>query len=164
MSNLSTLEEVTRLSRRAKTEGASEGEETQEEPSRVIRLRFRGPLPKKVSVNRITYNVSRFHFRLLRCFNCHHFGHGALTCRNKVRCRNCSGYHHMETEGRVCSNDPSCYFCGGNHRVTSRSCPVLAEAVDLHERYKKDEFSLSELQTQVRSLNPTRRNQQIEIE
>ena len=47
-------------------------------PTRAVRIRFRGPLPAKVSLLHTAYAVLPYRPPLLRCFVCHALGHGSI--------------------------------------------------------------------------------------
>ena len=57
----------------------------------------------------------------LRCFRCQAYGHKAMTCHSKERCRCCAGEHKAE----ACPNKdkPTCASCKGMHEAGSKLCP-----------------------------------------
>lgn len=58
--------------------------------------------------------------KVIRCYNCHSYGHIADTCTNCSICENCGSSEHTKPE--CSSNKPHCANCGGSHQVSSNKC------------------------------------------
>ena len=59
-------------------------------------------------------------YRVIRCFNCHRFGHIGKVCIHKSRCINCGG---EECSDIHCTAPVCCANCRGSHSVSSSKCP-----------------------------------------
>lgn len=119
-------------------------------PTSTVRLKFKGSLPNKVCMGFTCFSVLPHKFPILRCYNCHSYGHGRLTCRNRLRCSNCSAFH----ESNNCTNAPSCYFCQGPHKPTSRACPIYKNALDLEQQMTDGSLNTNSFNIALRKLNP----------
>ena len=60
--------------------------------------------------------------KVVRCYNCHRFGHIGKACLNKSRCVNCG---REDCESKDCSSTPGCANCGGGHKADSSHCPTF---------------------------------------
>ena len=63
-------------------------------------------------------------YRVIRCFNCHRFGHIGKVCIYKSRCINCGG---EECSDIHCTAPVCCANCGGSHSASSSKCPTFRE-------------------------------------
>lgn len=121
--------------------------------SLYIRLMFKGPLPIRLRFASMSFLVSAYHFPMLRCYDCHQFGHGSASCRSSVRCSMCSGAHRFRSgEGVKCALAPFCYLCLGDHRVVSRACPIYGRAVEIHRTVREDGMSVQAVNRELRAL------------
>lgn len=92
-------------------------------------------MPTGVKIGTINYRVYRHMKPPLRCYRCHFFGHGSLTCHTRQqRCARCGGFHDDLPD---CSNPQFCFFCRGNHRYNDRQCEFNIKAWEV-ERQKLD--------------------------
>ncbi|XP_077544765.1 uncharacterized protein LOC144157923 [Haemaphysalis longicornis] len=85
------------------------------------------PLPSSVTIDKISYQVTRRLRLPMQCFNCQSFGHEAPSCTSSTRCRFCGGPHvYTECKRR---GEPECVNCHERHASTFWRCPVrLAHA------------------------------------
>ena len=60
--------------------------------------------------------------KVVRCYNCHRFGHIGKACLNKSRCVNCG---REDCESQDCSLPSCCANCGGRHKADSSHCPTF---------------------------------------
>ena len=60
--------------------------------------------------------------KVIRCYNCHRFGHIGKICLHKSRCLNCG---KEECASQDCMSTPCCANCGGNHKADSSHCPTF---------------------------------------
>ncbi|XP_069162356.1 uncharacterized protein [Procambarus clarkii] len=122
-------------------------------PTSMVRVKFDGHLPDRVALHRISYQVQPYNFPVLRCYACHLLGHSRLTCRNAARCANCGKTGHSDRDNGGCSAAPRCFLCHGHHKVTSKSCPVYLEALQLDIDHKTAGTPRHELFQKLRTLN-----------
>lgn len=123
-------------------------------PTPFIKIKFDGPLPRKVTVGGYAiYTVYPWISPVLRCYNCWMFGHGTLTCRSKKRCSTCSGMH----DSLGCTNPPWCYFCNGSHVINYKKCPTYLKALEISKNNAGTGSGFkSPLNQELRKLNNTR--------
>ncbi len=62
-------------------------------------------------------------YKVIRCYNCQHFGHISKTCKHISLCKVCSEHHDNHIQ--VCCAQPKCVNCGGNHPSYSAHCPTF---------------------------------------
>ncbi len=62
-------------------------------------------------------------YKVIRCYNCQHFGHISKTCKHISLCKVCSEHHDNHTQ--VCCAQPKCVNCGGHHPSYSVQCPTF---------------------------------------
>ncbi|KAG0727550.1 hypothetical protein GWK47_034457 [Chionoecetes opilio] len=86
----------------------------QTEANMAIRIKFRGPLPDRVSLDYAVYWVRPHTLPVLRCTRCLLFGHGNATCNMRGVC----------PAGVL-------PFCGGDHRPANKQCPAYLQAVQV---------------------------------
>ena len=120
-------------------------------PTEQIILGVSDHLPELVAIDNVTFRVTQYTRPPLRCYNCHFFGHGTLTCkRTKRRCMRCGEFH----EGlESCSKPYFCIFCKGGHRYSSRECPINTTAREVESKRNTNEITESEARDQFRELN-----------
>ena len=63
-------------------------------------------------------------YRVIRCFNCHRFGHIGRVCIQKSRCINCGKEDCSDTH---CTAPAHCANCGGSHSANSSKCATFRE-------------------------------------
>ena len=80
----------------------------------------------------ITIEIKR-NFRIVRCYNCHRFGHRASLCKSKPRCFNCGEETCCQ---EICTKPSKCCHCTGNHKASSSKCPVFIQLVN-NRKYNK---------------------------
>jgi hypothetical protein len=63
--------------------------------------------------------------RIIRCYNCHRFGHVARSCVHDKRCESCPvqdpDCNHECRQQEICPN------CGGQHKASYNKCPAFLE-------------------------------------
>ena len=84
-------------------------------------LTFIGAAPTHIILGSIRYSVDKYIPNVLRCRNCHRFGHTTLNCKSRTTCKKCSSIEHG-TENCI-SVTPKCINCQGEHDSCSTSCP-----------------------------------------
>ncbi|MPC57677.1 hypothetical protein E2C01_051661 [Portunus trituberculatus] len=89
-------------------------------PNQAIHLKFREPLPERVTIGNLVYHVRPNTLPVMRCTRCLLFGHGNIFCNGCAHCRKCSGFH--DNDG--CIREDHCLFCGPGHCPTSKQCPA----------------------------------------
>ena len=62
--------------------------------------------------------------KVIRCYNCHRFGHISRICTYTTRCGFCASEEHTELD---CTNPNKCANCEGNHTASSKICPVYQQ-------------------------------------
>ena len=77
-----------------------------------------------------------------RCFNCHHTGHFARSCREKASCGLCAGDHDTRCCGIPKKDGPvgqpestprlKCAVCSGPHAAWNKMCPACEAAINEH--------------------------------
>lgn len=85
------------------------------------------PLPSSVTIDNISYQVTRRLPQPVQCFNCQRYGHEAMSCTDSTRCRCCGGPHVLTD----CTSrgKPECANCHEPHASTFWRCPArLAHA------------------------------------
>ena len=121
------------------------------DPTETVIIGTQGDLPGEVAANNVAYPVSVYIRDPLRCFKCHFFGHGTLTCRfYKNRCFRCGDFHD---DLEKCNTDYFCIFCKGSHRYTSKECEVNQKARNLEYKKSKKLISDEEAKEGYRALN-----------
>ncbi|KAG0710002.1 hypothetical protein GWK47_023703 [Chionoecetes opilio] len=120
------------------------------EANMAIRVKFRGPLPDRVSLDNAVYWVRPHTLPVLRCTRCFLFGHGNATCNMKIRCSNCSGFHVAEG----CARPVYCLFCGDDHRPTYKQCPAYLQAVQVQLLQHDATCSISDVKRKLRGIHP----------
>jgi hypothetical protein len=78
------------------------------------------------------YRTSPFapNAQVIRCYNCHRFGHIARMCKGHCTCGYCGQRNHPE-EGCPSKRDGNlahCVNCRGQHPAWARECPAAAKA------------------------------------
>ena len=66
--------------------------------------------------------------KVIRCYNCHRFGHIRRICTYTPRCGICASEEHSELE---CTNPDKCANCEGGHTASSKYCPVYQQVFQL---------------------------------
>ena len=66
--------------------------------------------------------------KVIRCFNCHRFGHISRICTYSTRCGICASEEHTELD---CTNPSKCANCEGDHTASSKNCPVYQQVFQL---------------------------------
>ena len=74
----------------------------------------------------------------IRCYNCQHYGHKAISCNQQEKCPICAGKHNAkncdkvgkEPEARFQRSDTKCAN-GGEHPASYRSCPKYKTAKEI---------------------------------
>ncbi|KAG0720021.1 hypothetical protein GWK47_007025 [Chionoecetes opilio] len=120
------------------------------EANMAIRVKFRGPLPDRVSLDNTVYWVRPHTLPVLRCTRCLLFGHGNATCNMKIRCSNCSGFHVAEG----CARPVYCLFCGDDHRPTYKQCPAYLQAMQVQLLQHEPTCSISDVKRKLRGIHP----------
>lgn len=66
--------------------------------------------------------VEPYQPRLLQCYNCQEFLHGAKVCKREIVCMHCAGAH----DTRTCpdKSKAKCANCHGDHKAFDYNCPV----------------------------------------
>ena len=64
--------------------------------------------------------------KVVRCFKCQRFGHGAATCRSNMRCVRCGESHKFEECAK--KDTPKCVNCGGEHSAAYNGCTQAKKA------------------------------------
>ena len=121
------------------------------EPTMTIIIGTEGVLPKKVATDNVAFPVTKYVRPPLRCYKCHLFGHGTLTCESsKRRCVRCGDFHENLQD---CTKNYFCIFCKGNHRYSSRECPVNVKAWDIEYRKNTNQIEILTARKEFRELN-----------
>lgn len=80
--------------------------------TKSIRETFKGALPKRIALEYTSYTVKKIYtFPILKWFRYLRYGHGVMTCKNKIRCNICSDYNH---DYKHSQDNPYCFFCNEN--------------------------------------------------
>ena len=66
--------------------------------------------------------------KVIRCFNCHRFGHISRICTYSTRCGICASEEHTELD---CTNPSKCANCEGDHTASSKNFPVYQQVFQL---------------------------------
>ena len=120
-------------------------------PSEQVVFGISGSLPQMVAIDNVTYHVSKYIRPPLRCYNCHLFGHGTLTCKNnKRRCIRCGLFHE---DLASCTKPFYCVFCKGDHKYSSRDCPVNIKAKKIENDKNSNVITLELAKERFRDLN-----------
>ena len=81
-----------------------------------------------VVINQHRYVMEKFNYqpRLIRCFNCHKFGHVARLCHQEESiCGKCTSKDHKTKDCTVRPAQYKCFLCEGNHETGSRNCDII---------------------------------------
>ena len=76
--------------------------------------------PKKIKAAYLSWSVHPYIPNLLRCFQCHHYGHSKTSCHGSLTGARCSEVGHEKTN---CDKSECCVNCKGDHPAFSRLCP-----------------------------------------
>ena len=121
------------------------------EPTMTVIIGTEGVLPREVATDNVAFPVTRYVRPPLRCFKCHMFGHGTLTCQfSKRRCVRCGDFHENLQD---CTKNYFCIFCKGNHRYSSRECPVNIRAWDIEYRKNTNQIDIPKARKEFSELN-----------
>ena len=108
-------------------------------------------VPRKVGLCNTSYEVNIFYREPLRCYKCHLFGHGTITCKeDKGRCSNCAGYHKLEG---ACALPSFCVLCKENHKYNDFHCEFNEKARDIEKRRAKGEINQADTKRLLKELN-----------
>ena len=125
-------------------------------PSEYIIIGALGKLPELIATDNVAFPVQKYHRPPLRCFKCHLFGHGTLTCKSpKKRCVRCGEFHDNLND---CNKDYFCIFCKGSHRYSSRECQVNVRAKEIESKKGTNEITFEDAREEFRDLNRLVRN------
>ena len=83
---------------------------------------------KIVVINRQRYIMEKFNYqpRLIRCFNCHKFGHVARLCRLEgTICGKCTSNEHKTKDCTSRIPQYKCFLCDGNHETGNKNCDII---------------------------------------
>ena len=81
-----------------------------------------------VTINRGRYVMEKFNHqpRLIRCFNCHKFGHVVRLCHLEgTVCGKCTSRNHKTRDCTANAEQYKCFLCDGNHETGSKDCEVI---------------------------------------
>ena len=92
-------------------------------------LTFLGPVPSKLTLGYMQYNIDKYVSRPLRCFTCWRLRHSSTSCRSKPACSNCTSPDH--TADSCSSLVPRCINCRGMHASTSLDCPLYQKELSI---------------------------------
>jgi len=143
------IKDITRIHKPSKISG-----ENKWIPTKSLKITFRGPLPNKLTIGHISYKVYQYTFPISKCFKCLMYGHGLISCKNKIRCSKCSQQDHKYKD---CKNPPHCFFCKGNHTAYDKTCPIHQKAQEINK--KNTTPNNLEVKKLFHHLNPTTQKQ-----
>ena len=92
-------------------------------------LTFLGPVPSKLTLGYMQYNIDKYVSRPLRCFTCWRLRHSSTSCRSKPACSNCTSPDH--TADSCSSLVPRCINCRDMHASTSLDCPLYQKELSI---------------------------------
>ena len=123
----------------------------QVEKTMAILVTFKVKIPTNIFFGYEKKKVTEYVPPVMRCFNCQKYGHGANTCRGRVRCSACGQGHKWEE----CPNKgtPKCARCGGAHSAAYLGCPKYKEAKQVQTYKYKEHVSYSEALKVVKEIN-----------
>lgn len=121
--------------------------------TKSLRITFSGFLPERIAIGHTSYKVRQYTFPIIKCYNCLRYGHGIVTCKNKMRCSKCSQHGHKISE---CENNPYCFFCDEEHFPNNIECKKHREAQEINkENITPNNF---EIKKQLQQLKPEKKN------
>ena len=87
---------------------------------------------------RTIYTVRDYKDPPKRCYLCQRYGHGAVTCTNKLVCSACGLQHRHNNNECKKKNNPTCYHCKGSHHTGSFSCDYSKMAFEIERKVEED--------------------------
>ena len=82
----------------------------------------------------VTWEKHRNYNKIIQCYNCQSFGHVALNCFRKSKCKNCAGEHKSKDCADTTEDKIKCSNCGEKHTANSRLCEIYKRASGAQKR------------------------------
>ena len=121
-------------------------------PTNTLILTFSSPtLPQSIKAGYLCIAVEPFIPNPLRCFKCQRFGHGQVSCRNKMTCARCGQADH---DSKECKLDLICINCKGTHFAYSRECPKWKVEKRVQQLKVQNHLSFIEARKLVEASSP----------
>ena len=122
----------------------------------LIKIVFKGALPRVVSWESQDFRVRPFRFDPVICTLCYKYGHGRSSCSGTFSCPSCSGKHLLsECPKKSDANFVAkCKHCKSiDHQTASRECKFHVEASKIENAKRKGEITYKNAQKQYGWLN-----------
>ena len=110
----------------------AKGKDNSGQLTMTVYLDFDGIVPRRVSLQNVSYRVQQVRQPPKRCFKCFLFDHSTLTCTFRgTRCTNCCEVH---PDPDSCPKPLKCLFCNGPHKYTDKICEYNKKAEDIENK------------------------------
>ena len=112
---------------------------------------FEGELPEFTYMRWRRFRVQTYIPEPIRCYKCQHYGHKAITCKQKEKCPICAGKHNTKNCDKIWKepqaifkrSDTECANCGGEHPASYRGCPKYKIAKEITKIQATAEIRIS---------------------
>ena len=125
--SLTAVKRMTKRVKNGEDKDQMETNESKQIPLTSVILTFStSTLPTSIRMCYQIKLVKLYIPKVVRCFKCQRFGHGAAACRSNMRCVRCGESHKFEECAK--KDTPKCVNCGGEHSAAYNGCTQAKKA------------------------------------